>query len=78
MYIGMSWKVAVLAGQPLVFKRSLTFHREKVIFGLVLRLLQAELQANDMLRIYATQDDGKVYLSGTVIPRILGRRCGHD
>lgn len=60
------------ANQPLVFKRILMLPPREGEFAIRAQAATRELRAGEMIRIDSSKDGGRVYLSGTGIPRSPG------
>lgn len=67
--MGASWNITIEANQPLVFKRILMLPPREGEFAIRAQAATKELRAGEMIRIYLKRDGGRVYLSGTGIPR---------
>ena len=65
---GAGWKTAIEANHTLTFKRLLYLPSRKGEFYVIARASTLDFEAGDELRIYMTQEGGRVYLSGTKIP----------
>jgi len=70
--MGSSWKTTTEADKPLVIKRTLLLPPRKGNFRIKAMASTDEFRAADVLYILMTPDGGKVYLSGTGIPRTPG------
>jgi len=70
--VGASWNIMTEANQSLVFKRILMLPSREGEFAIRAQAASKALRAGEMIRIYLSQDGGRVYLSGTGIPRSPG------
>jgi hypothetical protein len=65
---GAGWETAIKAGQSLTFTRKLYTPPGKGLYSIIVHARTPQLDAVDSMDIYQTNQDVKIYLSGTKIP----------